>query len=161
MRLFHGTFGRDESTPDRTESVRWTAIVDRVPFKLYINRNRIQRMPPPPQIEVSIFADESKLYDRLLRNVGRKCVSELTSEDKAELRIIGVDDDQLRISGDDAIFGAAFKPVKGHLRTKTVRYNAGKKGLEFGDPYIPQSIFASTFPRYLLFLVRWATEHAE
>jgi hypothetical protein len=142
---------RDKETD---ESVRWIKHVDRVPFELYIFRGRIPRLPPPPVIEVSIFSDK-QLYHRLLLNVGSKSVDQLTSANKAELCTIGLDEDQLQIAGGDAIFGAAFKPDKGHRHTQTMRYNAHKKELEFGDPYIPQSILGDHSPNYLLFLVRW------
>jgi hypothetical protein len=140
------------------ESVRWIKNIDQVPFELYIYRGRIPRVPPPQAIEVSIFAD-AKLYHRLLVKVGRKCVSQLTDEDKSELLAIGLDESQLQFAGKEAIFGAAFKPKRGHIHTKTMRYNAGHKKLEFGDPYVPQSVFGDSSPDYLLFLVRWIDEH--
>jgi hypothetical protein len=156
MRIFHDRLSKDKGTD---ESVRWIKRIDQVPFQLYIFRGRIPRTPPPAVIEVSIFSDKA-LFHRLLVKVGNKSVSQLTDEDKVELRKIGLDEDQLQIAGQEAIFGAAFKPEKGHIHTKTMRYNAGKKELEFGDPYIPQSILGDSSPNYLLFLVRWIEDPA-
>ena len=151
MRIFHDRLRKDKETE---ESVRWIKHVDWVPFELYIFRGRLPRVLPPQVIEVSIFSDK-QLYHRLLLKVGRKSVGQLTNEDKTELRTIGLDEDSLQIAGQEAIFGAAFKPDKGHIHTQTLRYNARKKDLEFGDPYIPQSILGDSSPNYLLFLVRW------
>lgn len=151
MRIFHDRLRIDKETD---ESVRWVKDVDGVPFELYIFRGRIPRVTPPTVIEVSIFSDK-KLYHRTLWNLGRKSVGQLTSEDKAELHAIGLDENRLQVAGKEAVFGAAFKPDKGHVHTRTMRYDGGPKEWEFSDPYVPQSLLEDPSPNYLLFLVRW------
>jgi hypothetical protein len=149
MRIFHDRLHYDKATD---ESFRWKKLIDDVPFELYIYQQRVPR-PVARMIEVSIFDDQS-LFTVLLTRVGRKSVSELSTLDKEDLNKIGLVEPYLRIAGEDAILGAAFK---GGIHTKTVRYNAHRrfKELEFGDPYIPKSILRKPYPDRLLFLVRW------
>lgn len=149
MRIFHGRLHHDKTTD---ESFRWKALVNDVPFELYIYK---QRVPAPLATitEVSIFDDPS-LFTVLLTRVGRKSVGELTTPDREALSKIGLFEPHLQVAGNDAILGAAFKSG---IHTKTVRYNANRhfKELEFGDPYVPQSILREPYPDRLLFLVRW------
>jgi hypothetical protein len=149
MRLFHDRFCLDKTTD---ESFRWKTLVDEVTFSLYIFQERVPR-PVPKIIEVSVYDDKS-LFTTLLTRVGKKSVAELSNQDKEDLHQIGVEESHLRVAGDNAIIGAAFK---GSVHIETVRYNAPRhfKEYEFGDPYVPQSILRYPYPERLLFLVRW------
>lgn len=149
MRVFHGRLHHDKTTD---ESFRWKVLVNDVPFELYIYKQRVPA-PLPAVIEVSIFDDPS-LFTVLLTRVGRKSVGELTTPDREDLSQIGLIESHLQVAGNDAILGAAFKSG---IHTKTVRYNAHRrfKELEFGDPYVPQSMLREPYPERLLFLVRW------
>lgn len=150
MRIFRGRLFFDKETD---EAFRWKVEVGKVEFKLYIEKSRSPKSAPAV-IEVSIF-DDPKLYTVLLEKVGKKTVKQLTAQDRPKLNEIGLDENELGSAGDDAIFGAAFFAEE---KTETVRYNAGRlKGLQFGDPYIPQSVLRCPYPERLLFLVRWIT----
>jgi hypothetical protein len=148
LRIFHDRLQLDKATD---ESFRWKKHVDGVPFELYIYQVRVPR-PVAKVIEVSVFDDPS-IFTALLTKVGKKSVAELSSLDRLELSKIGVEESYLRVAGDDAIIGAAFK---GSVHTQTVRNNASRrfKELEFGDPYVPQSLLRRPYPDRLLFLVR-------
>ena len=152
MRIFNGRLSFDKETD---ESFRWRKDVDGVKFQLYIFKERVPR-PAPKLIEVSVFAHK-ELYHVLLTKVGKKSVSELSESDRSDLAKVGVEESHLQTAGASAILGAAFI-ADDPQRTETVRYNAPRKfkDLEFGDPYIPQSIFLGRpYPERLLFLVRW------
>ena len=87
--------------------------------------------------------------------LGKMSVKDLATADKAFLHGIDLIHSRLSIAGPDAILGAAYLDKKA-VPIHTIRYNGGlKQSLEFGDPYIPRSVFDGTYPPYLLFLVRW------
>lgn len=150
MRIFHGRLVFDKYT-DR--KYRWVADVDGVRFKLYIKEDRVPQ-PCPKIIEVSIFWDKG-LYSYVLARLGSMSVGELTQYDRNQLNGIGVSDDMLSVAGGAAILGAVNDPDSDH--TETIRYNAFRHDppMEFGDPYIPKSVFGDHIPERLLFLVRF------
>jgi hypothetical protein len=124
-----------------------------VKFQLYIIKKRVPE-PIPDKIEVSIFSHK-ELYHRDVTRLGKKSIKDLSAEDGAYLDRIDLNESRIKVAGPDAILGAAYFNQKSNP-IHTVRYNAGRhESLEFGDPYIPRSIFEDKCPPYLLFLVRW------
>lgn len=150
VRIFHGRLSFDKYT-DR--KYRWITEIDGVNFKLYVTEDRVPK-PHPQIIEVSIFQDQA-LFSNLLWRVGSKRLGDLNDLEKGELEKIGLNEGMIITAGKTAIFGAVNDPHSDH--TETARYNAYRhaKELEFGDPYIPKSVFISSLPERLLFVVRW------
>jgi hypothetical protein len=150
MRIFHDILTRDKITD---ESIRWMRLISGVKFQLYIIKWRVPE-PVPDKIEVSIFSHK-ELYHRDVTRLGKKSIKDLSAEDRVYLDRIDLNESRIRVAGPDAILGAAYFNEKSDP-INTVRYNAGRdESLEFGDPYIPRSIFEGKCPPYLLFLVRW------
>ena len=151
MRLFRGRFSFDKLTD---EKFRWKSDIDGVEFKVYITQERVPK-PVPRIIDVTVLVPLDNWYTYKLTRLGAKTVDELSAQDEADLETIGLPQWEIRAAGSDSIFGAVQKADDQH--TETVRYNAfrASKDSEFGDPYLPKSLFAGSYPRRLLFLVQW------
>lgn len=151
MQLFRGRFPFDKFTD---EKFRWILDIDGVPFEVYITQERVPE-PAPGIIDVTVLVPPENWYTCKLTKLGAKTVGLLTDQDIADLEMIGLSHEELRASGSDSIFGAVQRADEQH--TKTVRYNAfrASKDSDFGDPYIPKSLFADSYPSRLLFLVQW------
>jgi hypothetical protein len=151
MRLFRGRFPFDKFTD---EKFRWNLDVDGVGFKVYITQERVP-IPAPKVIDVIVLVPPENWYTYQLTRLGAKTVGQLSAQDEADLETIGLPQGELRAAGSDSIFGAVQRADDEH--TETVRYNAirASKNSEFGDPYVPKSLFVGPYPPRLLFLVQW------
>lgn len=156
MRLFRGRFRFDKKTD---EKFRWILDVNGVQFKVYITQDRVPEYPPA-LIEVTVLAPPKNddWYSYKLTKLGSKTVDQLTLQEKQALERIGLTEEDLKRAGSDAIFGAVKRAAEGKdQHTETIRYDTfrASKESEFGDPYVPRSVFQGSYPDRLIFLVQW------
>lgn len=155
MLLFHGRFPFDKFTD---EKFRWKLDVNGVEFKIYITQDRVP-LPASKIIDVIVLippdSPPGDWYTYKLTRLGSKSFGALLEQEKKDLEAIGLSREQIQEMSADSIIGSVQRAEDDH--TETVRYNAfrGSEAWEFGDPYIPKSLFKNSYPMRLLFMVQW------